>query len=80
MWRERASEHSEKRRTQREQSSAERRGEESEAGRKVTRSARDRGSGAAETHWGLFSPGAAGYSNKQHRRRVISQEGIEGVL
>lgn len=38
------------------------RGERSEEGRKVTRSARERGSGAAETHWvslPLEQPGTA---------------------
>lgn len=56
------------------------RGEEAEEGRKVTRSARERGSGAAESHRGPSPSGTARHSNKQHRWRVILQEGIEGVV
>lgn len=70
-----ASVHVHKRRTEKEE-----RGEERKEGIKVTRSARERGSGAAEAHSGLAPTGTAGRSNKQHRSRVILHEGIEGVL
>lgn len=50
------------------------RGEESEEGGKVTRSARERGSGTAEPHWGPSLTGTAWHSKAAQEESDITRE------